>query len=368
MTGVQTCALPIYGHVSILSADELAGHDQVISSSNDGMLRLWALGQLSAKQFSTGDEITFAMPSVDQKYVFTGPDEGKFAKWSLADGSRVESMHLGDCDAAQTMAMTSEAEPLVATSALSTICLFQWGKPDSMRKLLGHAHPIRRVAFSPDGNFLASTSADEELLIFDVHSANVKVRLKHDPSPRGVSFSHDGKLLAVGTQDGSIHVWAWQEAREVRVWKAHGDSVFSVEFTKDDLHLVTVSKDQQVALWVASSGKLISRFAGHQQVVSWGEAAPHSALIASIDWFGTVYVWDAQRGWALDQIRAGGATNYVRWLDNEALIVGLGSRQAVTLYEPARSTNNHQCRNPLAWSTSGITPREAWPSECGSTE
>ena len=60
----------------------------------------------------------------------------------------------------------------------------------------GHGARIYSIAFAPDGEILASASADGSLRLWDVQTGRQVVRFDRAPEPRALAFSPDGKLLA----------------------------------------------------------------------------------------------------------------------------------------------------------------------------
>lgn len=78
-----------------------------------------------------------------------------------------------------------------------------------VRKLLGHANKVNSVAFSPDGRFIASGSADRTMCFWDVQTgAQVGEPLRgHTDSVTSVAFSPDGRSIASGSWDTTVRVW-----------------------------------------------------------------------------------------------------------------------------------------------------------------
>jgi WD40 repeat protein len=74
--------------------------------------------------------------------------------------------------------------------------------------LKGHAGGVWSVAFSPDGQRLASGSFDQTVKIWDGATGKELFALKgHALGVYSVAFSPDGQRLASANQDGSIHLW-----------------------------------------------------------------------------------------------------------------------------------------------------------------
>ena len=67
---------------------------------------------------------------------------------------------------------------------------------------------VNSVAFSPDGNTIASGSEDSTVLLFDVATGTYIHTLEGNlDSVNSVAFSPDGKTLASGSHDGTIRFW-----------------------------------------------------------------------------------------------------------------------------------------------------------------
>ena len=74
--------------------------------------------------------------------------------------------------------------------------------------LRGHKKPINRIAWSPDGSYLASPSDDKTIRIWDARSGEC-LRSTHGNSGWvfSVAWSPDGRRLASGSGDYTIRVW-----------------------------------------------------------------------------------------------------------------------------------------------------------------
>lgn len=69
------------------------------------------------------------------------------------------------------------------------------------RTMTGHGAPVVAAAFAADGGRLASVSAKNELLAFDVAAAKVVLRAELPEKPFGLAVSPDGRRIAIAYRD-----------------------------------------------------------------------------------------------------------------------------------------------------------------------
>ncbi|MEQ9624242.1 TIR domain-containing protein [Coleofasciculus chthonoplastes] len=85
--------------------------------------------------------------------------------------------------------------------------------------LQGHESAVISVAFSPDGNRIASGSWDGTIRLWDREGNPIGQPFKgHEDWVMSVAFSPDGNRIASGSNDGTIRLWRgvnWQDLLEV---------------------------------------------------------------------------------------------------------------------------------------------------------
>ena len=88
--------------------------------------------------------------------------------------------------------------------------------------LEGHAGSVSSVAFSPDGQRLASGSADQTVKIWDSATGKELFALKgHAGRVTSVAFSPDGQRLASGSGDKTVKIWDSATGKELFSLKGH---------------------------------------------------------------------------------------------------------------------------------------------------
>ena len=82
------------------------------------------------------------------------------------------------------------------------------------------------MAFSPDGQRLASASRDRTVKIWDSATGKELFALKgHAGGSRCVAFSPDGQRLASGSSDKTVRIWDSATGKELFALKGHAGTV-----------------------------------------------------------------------------------------------------------------------------------------------
>jgi serine/threonine-protein kinase len=131
-------------------------------------------------------------------------------------------------------------------------------------RLDGHRTMISGLAFSPDGRFLASASADHTVRTWQLGTGRSMV-LQHSKPVSSVAFSSDGTLIASPCEDGTISVWQSATGRLLARWRAgKSGQAWGTAFSPDGRLLASASAGGGVQVWETLTGNLRQTFNGHE--------------------------------------------------------------------------------------------------------
>ena len=215
--------------------------------------------------------------------------------------------------AIQSMKMfpsTEAAQVLQNNTLMQTISSFK------------HDNWVNSVAFSPDGKYVASGSADSTARVWEVATGREVARIKHDRDVNSVAFSRDGNLVVSGSSDGTARVWETTTGKEIaRI--THTKPVIIATFSPNGQYIVSGSEDGTAYTSEARTGEEISRVTYNGSVVSLAISPDGKYVVSGIS-DSTVRVWELATGNEIAKMVHENGVSFVAFSPNGKYVVSSG--------------------------------------------
>jgi WD40 repeat protein len=253
----------------------LARNGRWLATAGDNVIKLWALP--AATFTRTFASVRFskwvssvAFSSDSRLIAAAGEDALLLASehwvrvWNVETGLLAQTL-LGHTDSINCVAFGPDGTWLASGSRDETVRLFDVASGATIRTLdVGGA--VEALAISGDGRFLACAATrfgDWTVKVYQVASGALDQTLRgHEGGVLGVAFSPDGQQIASASVDRTVRLWNRSLGSLVRMFVGHDGVVNSVAFRPDGLQLATGSRDGTVKLWEVESGRVLGTLAG----------------------------------------------------------------------------------------------------------
>ena len=158
--------------------------------------------------------------------------------------------------------------------------------------LRGHTGDVQSLAFAPDGKTLATAGSDEKVKFWDVASRRERTTIDAHGKLSWVTFSADGRKIATASQDRTVRLWQVADLSESRCFQGHTSWVHCVAFSPDGNLLASAGRDGSVRIWGVTTGELLNVLRGHTGRVWCAAFSPDGKTLATAGGDRTIKLWD----------------------------------------------------------------------------
>jgi WD40 repeat protein len=187
------------------------------------------------------------------------------------------------------------AAPVVSPIASSTISPRILSVTPALT-FAGHQQTVRVVAWSPDGQFLASGGDDGQLLVWGTDGV-VRQRVVHPAAVTALAWSPESGRLVTGAANQVTFLSALSGMILARSTHDHFSTVTSLAWTAhNQQQVVSGALDQRAIVWQTTQYRPQTIFTHHAAPIESVTWAADGQTIASSSHGGVVRVWNAESG------------------------------------------------------------------------
>ena len=277
------------------------------SAADDGTIRLWdippAPGLVHVFEAHQGSVTAVAFSPGGREAVSSGTD-------GTAQILQVDTLRSGSAlelsDQISAIAFAPHGERMLYATAnagsqanqIGLRLMYRSGEPTGgdVRVFRGFEDRITSAVFSRDGRLVAGGSDDGTVRVWEIQSERKVAQLAVGLPVNCLSFVPNHPWILWGGKDNDLHLWNYESRAELRRFEGHAYHVLGVQVTRDGHSAVSAGADRVIRIWDVGSGETTRTLIGHSGPVNAVAISPDEKFILSASDDGTVRQWDFETG------------------------------------------------------------------------
>ncbi len=158
---------------------------------------------------------------------------------------------------------------------------------------IDHTLNIWKIAFSPDGQQIATASEDQTAKLWNLEGKLITTFSGHRGALRTVAFHPGGKMLVTAGDDSTIHLWS-TSGRLITKLTDHTEAIWSLAFSPDGKTMASAGNNQGIKLWQVDGEQItLSKTLPflNQANVRGLAFSPDGKSLAASSYDGTLQLW-----------------------------------------------------------------------------
>lgn len=193
--------------------------------------------------------------------------------------------------------------------------------------LRGHTAKINRIAWSPDGRYLASPSEDRTIRIWNVeHEKCINIlKPNMDIVVTCVEWSSDGQRIAFGGLGGDLGIWESKNNQMTKLANHSLGIVRSIKWSPDDRVIAIGNEGNEISLWETFKWERLKSLKSKEitgYCLAWSKDSDYIASSGNR----ITQIWDTRTGKVLNSFVGHNNSVFSILLINDELVSGSADR------------------------------------------
>lgn len=251
-------------------------------------------------------------------YILAG---SKVSLWSIgADAPEYTFLDVssaGEEQAIQSLAVAPNGKWIAVGNSAGLIRTWRLEDRSELHAKQFHSNDITQIAISPDSSELATTSYDNEVMVWSADELEQKNRFKIETNGlKRIMYASQDKLVAAGETTTSWNTRTGKQEQTLSPGRYNYTLARSADGSR-----FAVGDEDGLQFWDAREAKLQSRLRGDFASEEWVEFSDDGKLLITANGT-TIRVWDLSTGQVLQVIDAyGWPIVGMKWLPSTQLLV-----------------------------------------------
>ncbi|KAG2487144.1 hypothetical protein HYH03_014257 [Edaphochlamys debaryana] len=342
----RLCTATLKGHTGAVSSVAWSPDGKAVISGSEGRtLRVWDVGSkrctATLKEEANVTCVAWSPDGLRVAVTSRGGTTGALRLWTLATGECGSTLAGHSDNVLTTVAWSPDGRLLASGGFDKTVRLWDAEGGACRATLEGHSNTVSSIAWSPDGRTLTSSGdTDYTLRMWDVAAALAQAEAAasaegHAKEVTAAQFSPEGDLLATGSADASIRLWEAGSGKLAGTLEGHTDTVTRLAFNFSGKMLASGSKDKMIRIWNVEARTCTSTLEGQPSEVVALAWSSSGVLLASGSSDGKVLLWNSVSGQCTStfDVQTPSVSAMAFSPDAKVLATGGGASKAVRLWD-----------------------------------
>lgn len=225
-----------------------------------------------------------------------GFSTGIFGLYELPSFTNIHTLSISQ-EKISSVAISPSGEWLAfGAQQLGQLLVWEWQSESYVLKQQGHYYDMNSLAFSADGQTVATGGDDGKLKVWSTASGFCHVTFTdHTSAISAVEVAKQGQVLFSASLDGTVRAFDLIRYRNFRTFTSPKPVQFTCLAVDPSGEIVAAGGSGEafeLYTWSVQTGRLIDILPGHEGPISSIAFSPQGERIASASWDGTARIWD----------------------------------------------------------------------------